>query len=184
MEKLLSHFYDDDGHEPFLGKVWPIFHEHGIAALLFASEDYCAASGIQRSRSRKELLFPRAHMATIAKAHGLSAIDMVCIDYKDDEYLREESLEGRSIGMDGKQAIHPSQVKAIQKAYLPSEEDIERATRIQEAYESSIAAGAGAVGLKEKDGSTIMIDTPMLLQARTTLRKARAAGLNVPDPDA
>jgi citrate lyase subunit beta-like protein len=47
-----------------------------IGALLFASEDYCASTGIIRSKSRKELLFPRAHMATIAKAYSLQAIDM------------------------------------------------------------------------------------------------------------
>lgn len=37
--------------------------------------------------------------------------------------------------------------------------------------------------MQAKDGSTIMIDAPMLKQARTTLRKARAAGLDVPDPE-
>lgn len=64
------------------------------AALLFASEDYCASTGIIRSRSRRELLFPRAQIVTIAKAYGLSAIDMVCIDYKDVDYMRDESEDG------------------------------------------------------------------------------------------
>lgn len=47
-----------------------------IGALLFASEDYCASTDIVRTRSRKELLFPRAQMATIAKAYDVQAIDM------------------------------------------------------------------------------------------------------------
>lgn len=92
-----------------------------VGALLFASEDYCASTGIIRTKERKELLFPRAHMATIAKAYGLQAIDMVCIDFKDVANLQDESLEGRNLGYDGKQAIHPAQVADIQRAYSPSD---------------------------------------------------------------
>jgi len=46
----------------------------GIAALLFASEDYCAATGIERTRGRMELLYPRAQLVTVAKAFGVGAI--------------------------------------------------------------------------------------------------------------
>ena len=93
-----------------------------VAALLFASEDYCAATGVQRTRDLRSLLYPRAQMATIAKAYGLQAIDMVCIEYKDDAYLREECRDGASLGFDGKQAIHPAQLDAIHAAYSPSKE--------------------------------------------------------------
>ena len=53
---------------------WKKDHVAFVSALLFASEDYCAATSIIRTKSRRELLFPRAHMATIAKANGLAAI--------------------------------------------------------------------------------------------------------------
>lgn len=76
-----------------------------VTSLLFASEDFCHSAGITRTRSRRELLFPRQQMALVAKAYGLSAIDMVCIDYKDQEYLREECRDGMEIGYDGKQAV-------------------------------------------------------------------------------
>lgn len=45
----------------------------------------------------------------------------VCIDYKDMDNLHDESREAREMGFDGKQAIHPSQVDAIQHAFSPSE---------------------------------------------------------------
>ena len=45
----------------------------------------------------------------------------VCIDYKDMENLHDESREAREMGFDGKQAIHPAQVDAIQYAFSPSE---------------------------------------------------------------
>lgn len=38
----------------------------------------CACSGIQRSSSRTELLYPRQSVVAAARAFGLHAIDMVC----------------------------------------------------------------------------------------------------------
>lgn len=76
-----------------------------VSALLFASEDFCHAGNIVRTRSRRELLHPRQMMSLVAKARGLSAIDMVCVDYRDEAYLEEECQDGREIGFDGKQAV-------------------------------------------------------------------------------
>lgn len=152
-----------------------------IVALLFASEDYCASTGILRTRDRKSLLFPRAHMATIAKAYNLSAIDMVCIDYKDQAYLVEEAQEAKQLGFDGKQAIHPAQVEAIQHTFNPTEQAVERAARILHLYEqASETENRGAYGLKEQGGGMTMIDRPMLLQANMVVEQARRAGMKVP----
>lgn len=104
----------------------------------------------------------------------------VCIDYKDMAYLDEESSEGRAMGYDGKQAIHPAQVDAIQRAFSPNEKDVIRAAKIKHAYEQSILQDKGAVGFVEGD-SMIMIDAPMLKQADVVLAKAKAAGISIPD---
>ncbi|PWZ01861.1 beta subunit of citrate lyase [Testicularia cyperi] len=151
-----------------------------ISALLFASEDYCASTGILRTSDRRSLLFPRAHMATIAKACNLSAIDMVCIEYKDLDYLHEETQEAKELGYDGKQAIHPAQVETIQSIFNPSEQQIRRAARIKHLYTLAEKNDKGAYGLKDGD-RLIMIDAPMLLQAEAILGKAKAAGLEIPD---
>lgn len=45
-----------------------------IIGLALRSEDFCASTGITRTRSRIEMLFPRSQMVVTAKAHGLSAI--------------------------------------------------------------------------------------------------------------
>ncbi|WFC98241.1 hypothetical protein MYAM1_000966 [Malassezia yamatoensis] len=140
-----------------------------IDAVLFASEDYCAATGVKRTRSRTGLLYPRAQLVTVAKSMGLKAIDMVCVDYKDLKYLEEECNEGLELGFDGKQAIHPAQLKTIHREFSPSEHDIEEAKAIMEAYDNaSRVKNQGAVGLELGD-RFIMIDAPMLLQAQRTL---------------
>ncbi|CAE6464194.1 unnamed protein product [Rhizoctonia solani] len=92
-----------------------------VSSLLFAAEDYCADTHIIRTKTRQELLYPRSQMATAAKAFGLQCIDMVCVNYKDPDLLREECQEARRLGYDGKQAIHPNQVETIQSTFVPTE---------------------------------------------------------------
>jgi len=113
-----------------------------------------------------------------AKAYGLSAIDLVCSHYQDLEVLREECEEGRKLGFDAKQIIHPAQISTIQQAFSPSEKDIERAKKVLEQYELVVKEGKGAYGLGgDPTTKSTMIDAPMILQAKRMLAKARAYNL-------
>ena len=62
----------------------------------------CADVGIVRTPSRAELLYHRSKLVVTAKAFGLGAIDLVCVNYKDPEAVRLESEEGRTLGFTGK----------------------------------------------------------------------------------
>ncbi|KAH8114622.1 citrate lyase beta subunit [Phellopilus nigrolimitatus] len=153
-----------------------------LTALLFAAEDYCADTSIIRTPSRLELLYTRSQIVLAAKAFGLEAIDMVCVNYKDTEYLKDECANGRRLGFNGKQAIHPAQVDVIQRTFVPTEKEILRAAKIVSLMDKSHRDLRGAAGL-EIDGSSgkEMIDAPMLKQAQSVLRVAKAAGLEIPD---
>lgn len=183
MSRIVESIRSQLGQDVYTGEVGtggktPVVE---IVALLFASEDYCASTGILRTRDRKSLLFPRAHMATIAKAYNLAAIDMVCIDYKDQAYLMEEAEEAKQLGYDGKQAIHPVQVDSIQNTFNPTEEAVERAAKILSLYKNAEKGDRGAYGLQEKGGGMTMIDRPMLLQANAVVGLAKRAGMRVPN---
>ena len=45
-----------------------------------------------------------------ARAFGLDVIDGVYNDFKDEAGFRAECEQGRTLGMDGKTLIHPSQI--------------------------------------------------------------------------
>lgn len=75
----------------------------------FGGEDFCADTSITRSSDATELLYARSKIVTYAKCFNMQAIDFVCIDFKNLDQLRNECLQGHSLGFDGKQAIHPSQ---------------------------------------------------------------------------
>ncbi|WVW83514.1 hypothetical protein I302_105535 [Kwoniella bestiolae CBS 10118] len=150
--------------------------EGHLDAFLFAAEDYCADVGLTRTPTREELLYPRSKLVTTAKAFGLQAIDLVCVNYKDHDVLGEESEEGKRLGFDGKQAIHPNQIETIHQSFSPSEQAIRKAARIKFSFEHHDKLGKGAYTL---DGQ--MIDAPVYKQAIKVLAKAYAAGLNIPD---
>ncbi|EPQ54754.1 beta subunit of citrate lyase [Gloeophyllum trabeum ATCC 11539] len=152
-----------------------------LSALLFAAEDYCADTSIIRTQSRQELLYARSRIVNAAKAFGLQAIDMVCVNYKDLDYLREECEDGRRLGFNGKQAIHPSQVDIIQSTYVPTEKEILRAAKILHQMSLAHSAERGAVGIELEGGGKEMVDAPMLKQAINTINIAKAAGLKIPE---
>ncbi|KAF9568806.1 beta subunit of citrate lyase [Agrocybe pediades] len=146
-----------------------------LNALLFAAEDYCADTSIVRTRSLRELLYTRSQIVIAARAFGLGAIDMVCVDFRDLAILEEECVDGRRLGFTGKQAIHPAQVPVINSTYVPTEEEILKAAKIIKAMESAHKSGKGAADLEGK-----MIDAPMIKQARRILDVAQAAQLDIP----
>jgi len=137
-----------------------------VDALVFASEDYCADTGMIRTRSRKELMYAREALVAHAHAFNLQAIDLVCQDYKDDDILREECQEGREFGFTGKQAIHPRQIDIIQEMFSPSPKDLEYARRILDGYKKHTSKGIGAFVLDGK-----MIDQPVVKWAEKLISR-------------
>ncbi|EED82273.1 predicted protein [Postia placenta Mad-698-R] len=116
-----------------------------------------------------ELLFTRSQIAITAKAFGLDAIDMVCVNYKDSDYLKEECEDGRRLGFNGKQAIHPTQVDTIQSTFVPSDKEILRAATILHRMQQAHVSQQGAIGLELEGGGKEMIDAPMIKQLRAEM---------------
>ncbi|KAJ2811596.1 hypothetical protein H4S07_001961 [Coemansia furcata] len=144
-----------------------------VDSLLFAAEDYCADTGISRTKGRQELYYARSVVATTAHAYKLQAIDMVTMDFRDMDVLREESREGAEMGFTGKQVIHPNQVDIVQECFAPSKETVARAWRIVDGYQKHYKLGKGAFDL---DGKAI--DMPVVKWAYHVLHRAEMAGID------
>jgi len=142
-----------------------------LEAIIFGAEDFAASIGAKRTKDGTEVLYARQAVVTACAANDLQAIDMVFIDFRDNDGLRVEAEQGAGFGFSGKQIIHPNQVSAVQEAYTPSDEAIEYARRIVETFESSQREGKGAYALDGK-----MIDMPLLKNAQKVLDRAKAAG--------
>uniref|UniRef100_T1IQC8 Citramalyl-CoA lyase, mitochondrial n=1 Tax=Strigamia maritima TaxID=126957 RepID=T1IQC8_STRMM len=137
-----------------------------LDGIVFGSDDFCADIGATRTENAFELTYARQHLVVVAKAFGLQIIDMVHIDYKDLDGLKKNCQDGARMGFTGKQAIHPGQVKIIQQAFSPSEEKLEWASALTEAFRNHQQSGKGAFSFRGQ-----MIDMPTVLQAKNILQR-------------
>jgi citrate lyase beta subunit len=142
-----------------------------LRALIFCADDLVVELGAVHTRPAWEVFYARSAVVIAAAAHGLQAIDMVFVDYKDVEALREEAEFGARMGYAGKQVIHPAQVVPVQEAFTPDDDAITRARQLVEEFEIHQKLGVGAFAL---DG--IMIDLSLVKIAEGVLDRARAAG--------
>jgi citrate lyase subunit beta-like protein len=149
-----------------------------LSGLVFAAEDFANNMSLTRTPELTEFLYARSAIATAARAAELpSTIDLVCTSYKGDaglKTLEEECLNGKGLGFNGKQCIHPSQVEVCHKAFSPGEKELEWATRIVIADDKASKAGRGAWTLDGK-----MIDAPVVKKAHAVLKHAEVCEMDV-----
>ncbi len=104
-----------------------------------------------------------------ARAAGVRVLDGPVADYGDEEGLRRSCLVARSLGYDGKWAIHPAQIGTVNEVFSPTEGEVEWAEKVVAAYEAANAAGSGSVSVEGQ-----MVDAASIRMARSTLDLAQA----------
>jgi citrate lyase beta subunit len=152
-----------------LGEI--AFADPRLQALIFGAEDLAGDIGAERTRAGWEVFYARSAVVTYASAYNLQAIDLVYVDFHDTEGLVNESLQGAQMGYSGKQVIHPNQVSPVQQAFTPSDEAIERAKKLMQAFKEHQQGGRGAFAYEGK-----MVDAPVIKVAMQVLARAEAAG--------
>lgn len=80
-----------------------------------------------------------------ARAFGLDVIDGVYNDFKDDQGFRAECEQGRTLGMDGKTLIHPSQVEPCNEIFSPSGEEVQWSRKVIAAFALPEHVGKGVI---------------------------------------
>jgi malyl-CoA/(S)-citramalyl-CoA lyase len=89
--------------------------------------------------------YPMMRVLVAARAFGLRAIDGPCGAFQDAVATASTAAKAASMGFDGKQVIHPSQIEPTRLAFVPSDEEIARAERVLAAIEEAERRGEGAV---------------------------------------
>ncbi|XP_068533810.1 citramalyl-CoA lyase, mitochondrial isoform X3 [Anas acuta] len=119
-----------------------------LDAVVFGGEDFRASIGATSSKETHDILYARQKIIVTAKAFGLQAIDLVYIDFRDEDGLRRQSREGASMGFTGKQVIHPNQIAVVQEQFSPSPEKVKWAQELISAFEEH--QRLGKIGNKPK----------------------------------
>lgn len=149
-----------------------------VAALTWGAEDLSAALGARRNRDEQgEFLevFRYCRVMTLlsAVAAGVQPLDTVFVDVRDAEGLRRECREAAWMGFTGKITIHPDQVPIVNEAFTPSADEIAECRELLAAFEEQRLEGRMTFAFRGQ-----MVDVPHLNRARTTLERARQAGVD------
>lgn len=129
-------------------------------------------NGLRASYMGDPWHYALARIVVACRAAGVRPIDGPYADFKDPQGLEWAARRAAALGFDGKWAIHPTQIEALNAAFSPRPDEVERSRRILAALAEASDAGRGAVVLDGK-----MIDAASIRQAEMMMEKARRVGL-------
>ena len=91
-----------------------------------------------------------SRMTVACRAYGLRAIDGPFGDFNDPDAYVAAAKRAAALGLEGKWAIHPSQIELANDVFSPPAADLNRAKGILAALEEAAAQGKGAAQLDGK----------------------------------
>jgi citrate lyase subunit beta/citryl-CoA lyase len=115
--------------------------------------------------------FALARMTIACRAYGLRPIDGPFGDFNDPEGYLAAARRAAALGVEGKWAIHPSQIPLANQVFSPTEAETRRAERILIALDEAARAGKGAAQLDGK-----MIDAASARMAENILAINKTIG--------
>ena len=145
-----------------------IAKQNRVNGLLLGAEDLATYLGVPRTLTGNEIEFARNMVIYAAKSVGIDAIDTPFVDTNDLDGLTKDILHGKSLGMSAKACIHPNQIDTINNLFLPSQEDIDYASKILIAKQRADLEGLGAFSVDGK-----MIDQPIIKRAQQIIEKSK-----------
>ncbi|MCB1484159.1 MAG: CoA ester lyase [Hyphomicrobiaceae bacterium] len=143
-----------------------------LEAMHFGVADYSAFNkartvvigGLNPDYPGDQWHFPLSRMTVACRAYGLRPIDGPFGGIDDPEGFKAACRRGAALGMEGKWAIHPSQIELANAVFSPLPAEVEKAERILVALKEAEAQGKGAASLDGK-----MIDAASEKMAKNIL---------------
>ncbi len=148
-----------------------------LEALHFGVADYAASNrarttnigGLNPDYPGDQWHSAISRMTVACRAYGLRPIDGPFGDIKDPEGYKLAARRAAALGIEGKWAIHPSQVDLANEVFTPPPAEVEKAKRILSALDEAAAQGKGAAAL---DGR--LIDAASARMANNVVEVAEA----------
>ena len=104
------------------------------AGLIAGTNDLRADLRLPLDATREPISASLQMIVLAARAAGIAVFDGVWNQLTDLDGFAKEAREGRLLGFDGKSLIHPNQIAPCHEAFAPSDDEIERARALVEAF--------------------------------------------------
>ena len=126
-----------------------------LEALHFGVADYAASlrartvviGGLNPDYPGDQWHHGLSELVMTCRAYGLRAIDGPFGDFNDPDAYVAAAKRGAAIGIEGKWAIHPSQIELANNVFSPPEAEVSKAKRILEELDKAAKEGKGAAQL-------------------------------------
>jgi len=144
-----------------------------VRRIAFGAGDYTTDLNMHWSDDEFEFEHARTTIAVASRAAGLEPpLDTVWIEIKDQHGFERSCQRARKLGYQGKMCIYPPQVEVANRAFSPTDVELERARLIVAAFEKAERAGSASI---QVDGH--FVDYPIVEKARRVVALAeRIAG--------
>ena len=84
-----------------------------VDGILLGAEDLSSDLEVERTKEGKEIEYARSRVSMACKAYQIDAIDTPFTDVNDNEGLKKDCNNCKTLGMNAKAAIHPNQIDTI-----------------------------------------------------------------------
>ena len=126
-----------------------------LEALHFGVADYAASlrartvviGGLNPDYPGDQWHHGLSKLVMTCRAYGLRAIDGPFGDFNDPDAYIDSAKRAAAIGIEGKWAIHPSQIDLANKVFSPPDSEVDKAKRILEELKKAAKEGKGAAQL-------------------------------------
>ena len=126
-----------------------------LEALHFGVADYAASlrarttviGGLNPDYPGDQWHHGLSKLVVTCRAYGLRAIDGPFGDFNDPDAYIDAAKRAAAIGIEGKWAIHPSQIDLANKVFSPPKAEVDKANRILDELKKAAAEGKGAAQL-------------------------------------
>ncbi|MEM7253920.1 MAG: CoA ester lyase [Pseudomonadota bacterium] len=140
-----------------------------LDCLVMGTSDLSNELRVPHTPNRLGFLYALSRCVVAARAAGNDILDGVYLGLNDPAGFRTVCEQGVELGFDGKTLIHPNQLATANDVFGPSEDDVEHARNVVNAWNEALRAGQGVVVVDGK-----LVENLHFAEAERTLSVAEA----------
>lgn len=147
-----------------------------LRCLVIGTNDLAKEMHARLTPGRAPFVPALAAAVQAGRAFGLTVLDGVCNEFRDEAVFRAEALQGVEFGFDGKTAIHPAQVSVCNEVFSPDPGEIAWAQAVIAAFAQPENAGKGAIAVDGKMTERLHLEQARRVQDIANAIRAEGPG--------
>ncbi len=146
-----------------------------LTGFIVGPNDIARETGVHPMPGRPYLVPWLMQIILAARAGGLSVLDGVYNDFRDESGLAAEAIQGAAMGFDGKTLIHPNQIEAANRAFSPNDDEVAHARTVIELFSRPENADKGVVSLNGQMIERLHVEMADRILAKAGFSKGKTA---------